>query len=541
MTLRDYLGILRRRRLIILLAVVVVVSTAVVVSRAQKPIYEASARLLLQPNQTLFDVLSGNASVSGGIDTQMEIITSEPVQERVRQSLGFDAVASVTQRGGTNVVEITARSKVPADAATIANAYTKAYIDLTREQAVNGLLDAAKQIQQKVDVLQKQIDELGAAASAAAIANQRPGSPVVLAPSTPERDSLISQQGTFKQKLDQLQVDTALKNGGAQVVAPARATTSPVSPRPRRDALMGLVAGLVLGLVAAFVLDHLDDSLKIGADLERAATGVSLLGVIPAVAWKSKGEAKVVSITEPTSSAAEAYRTLRTSITFLGLDRSLGVVQVTSPNPAEGKTTTLVNLAIAMANAGQRVIVIDCDLRRPRVHEFFGVDNETGFTSVLLGASPLSAALHDVNPRIRVLTAGPRPTNPSELLGSNRAADVLASARAQADFVLVDCPPILPVTDAAVLSAKVDGTVLIAKAGSTSSKDVAHALDMLRRVKAPVMGVVLNGATGVGGYGYRYQYQYTAAEVKAYSNGNGNGKGSENGGRRPKKGVRYPS
>jgi Mrp family chromosome partitioning ATPase len=157
----------------------------------------------------------------------------------------------------------------------------------------------------------------------------------------------------------------------------------------------------------------------------------------------------------------------------------------------------------------------------------------------------LSAAVHEVGPRMRVLTAGPRPTNPSELLSSGRASEVLASARGQADFVLVDCPPVLPVTDAAALSAKVDGTLLVVNAGATSTKELVHALDLLKRVGAPMLGTVLNGVTSEGGYGYAYSYEYgpTSDSVNGRngSSTNGNGSGSNGSGRRAKKGSKRQS
>lgn len=532
MDLRDYLSLLRQRRWVMFIAVSVVVAAAVGVSLFQTPVYAAHSRVVLQASRTVFEVGSGQQTLSPvRAQTEIQIIESAPVRDLVRERLGVAPRPNVRQVGQTDVIEIGAESTDPKMAANIANAYAESYIEFRRNQAVENLLAAGEQISRKVADLQKQIDEVTATANAAfAAANaNRPPNAQLSPPTNPERDALVNQQALFKQRLDQLQVDAALKDGGAQMVAPAVAPLSPVRPTPVRNAALGLGAGIVLALAAAFVIDHLDDSIKTEADLERAATDVSLLGVIPAVPWKDKEDIQLVSLTQPDSPAAEAYRALRTSITFLGMDRKLRVLQVTSPGSSEGKTTTLANLAVAMAGAGQRVVLVDCDLRRPRLHEFFGLKNELGFTSVLTGQVPLAAALHEVAPRILVLTAGPRPTNPSELLSSNRAGELLRAVAAQSDFVLVDCPPILPVTDAAVLSAKVDGTVLVANAGATSTKDVGHALDRLRRVAAPVIGAVLNGATGDSAYGYSYSYQYgvpASGNGKVSTNGNGKADGA---------------
>lgn len=530
MELRDYVAVLRRRRWIVILATLLVVGGALALSILQTPVYAAHARVLLQPSKTAFDNGSGQGSNTLiRVDTEIQIFESVQVRDLVREQRGTAPRASVVQVGQTDVVDVSAESTDPRQAADIANAYATSYIKFRRDQAVNSLIEAGQQIQEKVNELQKQID---------ALAQRAPATPAtagaVPAPN-PERDALVSQQALFKQRLDQLQVDAALKDGGAQLVGPAVTPTTPARPRPVHNALLALGAGLVLGLAAAFTIDHLDDSLKSGSDIERVAPGVAVLGVIPQQSWKDRSIPQVVSLTDPASPSSEAYRTLRTSVTFLGLDRKMTVVQVTSPNSSEGKSTTIANLAVAMATAGQRVILIDCDLRRPRLHEFFNLENKVGFTSVLLRVTSLSAAVQEVNPRLLVLTAGPRPTNPSELLSSSRASDLISAARDQADFVLIDCPPVLPVTDAAALSAKVDGTVLVLNAGSTSTKELTHALDLLRRVEAPLIGAVLNGVTSEDGYGYAYSYQYGNAS----ENGNGqrhNGKADRKAAKRRSRG-----
>ena len=278
----------------------------------------------------------------------------------------------------------------------------------------------------------------------------------------------------------------------------------------------------MFGLGLAFLAEYLDDSIKTREDLERLASPVPVIGVIPTVAaWKERDEIRLVSITEPNSAAAEAYRTLRTAIQFVALDRPMRVLQVTSSNASEGKTTTMANLGVALAQAGQRVILVCCDLRRPRLHEFFGLPNAVGFTSLLLGNAPLSKALQAVPnvPRLRLLASGPLPPNPSELLSSARTKEVFAALKAEADVVLIDSPPVLPVTDALVLFRQVDATLMVFSAGGTTQKQASTALAMAKQVDAPLVGTVLNGATAVGGYGAEYSYRYTTAP--AGTNGEG--------------------
>jgi capsular exopolysaccharide synthesis family protein len=235
-----------------------------------------------------------------------------------------------------------------------------------------------------------------------------------------------------------------------------------------------------------------------------------VLGLIPEVAgWKNEDVPQLITRSAPNSSTAEAYRSLRTSIQFVGIDRPLRIVQVTSPNAQEGKTTTLSNLAVVLAQAGQRVVMVCCDLRRPRLHHFFDKDNAVGFTSVLLGQSSLADAVQPAIPgqdHLWLLASGPPPPNPSELLASPLSGEILRTLASEFDLVLVDCPPVLPVTDAAVLAAHVDATVLVSIAGITTGKQLERAIEVLGQVNAGLIGTVLNGVADRTAYGYSYRY-----------------------------------
>jgi len=193
----------------------------------------------------------------------------------------------------------------------------------------------------------------------------------------------------------------------------------------------------------------------------------------------------------------------------LALDTPVVTIEVTSPSPREGKTTTVANLGVAIARAGQRVVVVGADLRCPSVHEFFGLDGSLGLTSVILGKTPLSAVLQPVagQNRLSVLPSGPLPPNPAEILSSWRFAEVLTSLHQNADVVLIDAPPVLPVADALVLSGRVDATLLVTLAGVTARQEVSHAMELLTQVGAPVVGTVLNGVAESGEHGYGYDYQ----------------------------------
>lgn len=204
----------------------------------------------------------------------------------------------------------------------------------------------------------------------------------------------------------------------------------------------------------------------------------------------------LITLREPQSPAAEAYRTLRMNLQFAALDSELRTLLVTSPGPGEGKTTTLANLAVTMAQVDQRVIVVDCDLRKPHIHRLFGLPNDLGLTTMMLEDEALASPplQETVVEGLRVLTSGPLPPRPADLLGSKRMHQVIRELCEQADIVLFDAPPVMTVTDAAVLATGVDGVLLVVSAGETKRDHAAGALERLQKINANVVGAVLNNA-----------------------------------------------
>ena len=511
--LRHYLEVLSRRRVVALLTVAVVVGLALLVSYVQEPVYVARARILMQMRgeESPFDPNTGQrADPDRALSTEIEVLRGEGVRDEVREKLGSAPPVAATPVGTTDVIEVTARSTDPRRAAEVTNAYATSYIDFKRKRAVDDLLAAAREIQASVNELQRQVDALDAQVAAAPSTGQDAARTAV----TPQRTALVQQIALFKQTLDQLHVSARLRTGGAQLVGAAGVPTSPVSPRPLRNLVLALVVGATLAVAAALLAEHLDDSIESEQDLERLTGSVPVLAVIPTVRrWKPKARPRVISLEDTRAPASEAYRTLRTAIEFLALDRPMGVVQVTSPKPGEGKSTTLANLAVTLATAGRQVIVVCCDLRRPRIHEFFGLSNDVGLASVLLGRHPIMDALQPVGglATLRLMASGPLPPYPSELLSSSRMTALFARLRTEADIVLVDSPPILPVSDALVLFRRVDATLMVFSARSTNRKEAMTALAKARQVDVPLVGAVLNGVSGRSGthYGYGYGYEQT--------------------------------
>ena len=233
--------------------------------------------------------------------------------------------------------------------------------------------------------------------------------------------------------------------------------------------------------------------------------------MVPMVtSWRRRDKPVVIALAKPTAPAAEAYRSLRTSLQFAQLERELRTILVTSPAASEGKTSTLANLGAVFAQTGQPVLLVSCDLRRPRLGKFFGLDEQVGLTTVLLGEQPLEQAIQPVPGRenLHVLAAGSLPHNPAELLSGSAAQQLFAALRQQFSLILIDSPPVLPVTDAVILSKVADATLLVVAAGQTRSGDLQRATEKLAQVNATVVGTVLNEVTRQSGYGHGYGSGY---------------------------------
>ena len=294
----------------------------------------------------------------------------------------------------------------------------------------------------------------------------------------------------------------------ATVVKPATTPTSPTSPNVPQNLALGVLLGLLLGAGQAILRDTLNVYVRTVNDIERV-TDRPVLGNI---AFDTDAEIHpLVLQVDPHSPRAEAYRRLRTNLQFLGLEEGKRSIVITSSIPGEGKTTSAINIASTLATAGERVLIIDADLRRPKVASYLQLEGSVGLTTVLIGDARLEDVVQPYgDTRMEVLTAGPVPPNPAELLGFDAMRQLVDQAMARYDSVIIDTPPLLPVTDAAVLSDLASGTLLIAGARVVRRPELAAAIASLEQVDARILGVVLNKAQPSDGdrYGYRYSYQY---------------------------------
>jgi capsular exopolysaccharide synthesis family protein len=304
-----------------------------------------------------------------------------------------------------------------------------------------------------------------------------------------------------------------LPRSNIQVVDAAQPSQIPIKPKKSMNMILAVVLGLVLGSGLAFFFEYLDNTIKSPEDIERVI-GAPLLGIVPSAgrAKKSAGPSgkpshpiETVLSAEPKSSYAEAYRTIRTGVLLSSAERPPKVVLVTSPGPVEGKTTTAANLAIAMAQAGSSTLLIDADLRRPRIHQLFARENPGGHSEadwngnlkglgpVLVGEATAEAAIRQTPiPLLSVLTSGPIPPNPAELLGSHRMRDLIGELGRKFDRIIIDSPPLVPVTDATLLSTICDGVVLVVKESRTTKLLALEGRKRLSEAKAKLLGVVFN-------------------------------------------------
>lgn len=299
------------------------------------------------------------------------------------------------------------------------------------------------------------------------------------------------------------------------VVKPATLSTGAVSPRVARDAILALILGLLLGVGLAVLRETLDVSVKDPSEIQDDF-GLPTLGII---GFDPDAPTRPLVVqSDPRSHRAEAFRQLRTNLQFLDVDRSPRSLVISSSIPEEGKTTTATNLAITLAQSGLRVVIVEGDLRRPRLATYLGLRGAVGLTNVLVGKVSLDDAIQRWGTdQLHVLASGPTPPNPSELLGSQGMADVIHQLEQTHDFVLIDAPPLLPVTDAAVIATAAGGAILIVRHGHTKQKQLAHAVAALRSVDATVYGVVLTmvPTRGPDAYYYGYNYHYKVSDHAA--------------------------
>jgi len=329
----------------------------------------------------------------------------------------------------------------------------------------------------------------------------------------------------LQEKYQESRITEVGQLGIVRIIDWAKAPDFPVKPKKKINLILGFLLGIGLGVGIAFVTDYLDNSINTMEDVERLQ--LPLMATIPFIKpEQSNGvmekirpsedpeaqdiNERLITHLKPKSPISEAYRTLRTNITFTAPDNPKQVIMVTSSGPKEGKSTSISNLAITFSHMGTKTLLVDSDLRRPMLHKLFGMEKQSGLTNILVGKDTLESAVKKVHslPNLDILTCGILPPNPAELLGSVQMQELLADTKKKYEIVLIDTPPIIAVTDSSVLSTMVDGVILVVRSAHSKTEAVVHAIEQLNRVEAPMLGVILNGIQASNVYGSYYYYNY---------------------------------
>ena len=489
--------------------------------------------------------LSGR--VASGADGQIE--ASQLRIRTIEAELEPYYVRNPAFRTGADVPEVVTRRRD--EVARLRERIAALSAQLTQESIAAGGGDAPTGFRRVADLRAQLTDgEIalgGLAAQQAALRSQIaeiearlgqiPGQSIDLAQLQRERLGAERLYSALDEKLQEARVAEQSQLGYATILRPAFAAPAPFAPNRGRNIGLGVLLGLALGVGAAIARVRLDHRIHRPDDLARA--DLPLLGTIPDMGpllRKEFGKADrlhvgersldvhLVTLLNPMATVSETYRALRTSIQFARPDAEVRTLLVTSSNPSEGKSVTAANIAIVMAQAGRRVLLIDADLRRPTVHRKFGVSRDPGVVQALFSDGPFDAsAATEVADGLFVLPAGMIAPNPSEMLGSKRMRDFLAAAHDQFDLVILDAPPVLAATDAVLLSTQADATVLVARAGVTRDYDLESSRSALASVGARLIGVVLNGFDVSQAYGYRYKYAYRYGQDYAYGHDSNTG------------------
>jgi capsular exopolysaccharide synthesis family protein len=401
-----------------------------------------------------------------------------------------DAI-SVQLVPNTMILEIDASNHVPKVARDWANQVATSFITYERTTAIEQVAVSTADITKRIDGLQSQMAAAGSSAtSSTAVA------------------SLTSQIGALQTELQSLPGVAALSTGGGSVIVPASMPTLPITPKTRQNVALGGILGLLLAGGLVLLMESLDDRLRSNDEIELRA-GAPTLGSVPYTKELSAKTPSTSIVHQPSSIVAEAYRTLRTNLGFLSVERPLRTILVTSSVKGEGKSTTSANLAAAFALSGVKTILVSADLRRPSVHKFFGLPNTEGLVDALHPDARVETLLQqNALPDFRLLAAGRIPPNPTEILASTRFARILTVLREAADLVIIDSPPLLGVADASALASRVDGVLLVVNPKEVDRRTFTHATEQLRKAGGRLLGTVMNAVGPGQGYGYGYDYDY---------------------------------
>lgn len=516
MEIKQYIAIIQRWLWAIIAGSLLVGIVTYLVNINTPPTYRATTRLLIDQApgsgtndyaQVLFEQRLAT--------TYVQIIESYPVFEETIQQLSLPFTANqlagrvtVSTPEDTQIIIISVVDTEPGRAAQIADTIGQVFTTQNQERQTARYAASIVVWEERKDEIQAELQDLEQRINALGTAESPEAAAELSVLETNRREAQIRYTDAFN-NLEQLRVEEAKSSDNLLVFEPAQIPALPFAPRVLTNTLLGFVVGGLVALGIVFLIEYLDDTVK-SPEQVLEATSLSTLGAIASIKIADSAS-RLVTFNNPRAPVSEAYRVLRTNLGFAAIDGELRSILVTSPSPSEGKSTTSANLAVVMSQTGKRVIIVDSDLRRPTQHKIFGVSNNQGLTTALLDTeTPLENHIQESTvPNLRVLTSGPIPPNPAELLNSHRMEFVLNELEKVADFVIFDTPPAMTVADASILAAQVDGSVLVTEAGHTRRQALGQAAETLQKSGGHLLGIVLNQIrpTRSGYYNY-YYYRY---------------------------------
>ena len=502
--LAHYLNVLRRGAWIVVLLAVLGAAGAGYLSSRKEKLYQASSDVFLS-SQNLGYALSNVAPpyldpVREG-QTQADLAQTRAVAAHAVSSAGIRGrtaaqvlgETTVTNASNADLLTFSVTDPNPDYAARLATAYARAYTNYRRALDTKALISAR-------DEVQRRLDELKAAGQ--------------------EGSALYA---SLSDKYQQLRTLEVLQGSNVLLVRPARGAGQ-VQPQPRRNGILGGILGLVLGVGIAFLMDALNTKVRSSKEVEDRLD-LPLLGRLAEPPRKLRNRDQLQMLVDPRAHEAEAYQILATNLDFVNVDRGAKTILVTSARNEEGKSTTVANLAVALARAGRRVVLIDLDFRRPSLHRYFDATGHAGLTQVLLKHADLDDALvpvpivdqegdatsgnGSVAGLLELLTVGPIPPNPAELIRSHALSELLAEVERRADVVLIDSPPMIGLSDTVSLSAKVDAMLLVVRLSDLRRAVLEETARLLENARVVKLGFVVTGSSAEAPYGYRYGYGYT--------------------------------
>lgn len=523
MEIRQYVSVVWKWLWLIALATVIAGGISYYASIQQPKVYQASTKVMVGSSILNSNPNSGDLYTSSQLAlTYTQLVTTMPVVQGTIDALGIKMDpdylrGSISARivEGTQLIDLRVTDTNPPRAKALADEVAHqltlqgpAGAEQQRALQRDFVLQQANDLQKKIQDAQNQINDLE----------------TTMKTTTSARDLSDQQQqvaGLEKQINDWRQSYGGLiafltpqSPNYLSIVEPAEVPTSAVYPNVSLNVALAAMMGLLLSVAAAFLLEYLDDTIKTPDDVLRVA-GLPTVGGIGVIGGRL-GD-KLIAASAPRSPIAEAYRVLRTNVSFADVDHPVKSILVTSAGPMEGKSLNAANLAIVMAQAGLKTILLDCDLRRPSQHRLWGMSNEKGLTNGLLATSAADGFISPTRlENLRVYTSGAIPPNPAELLGSERMRQLKGHLEKQSDIIVIDSPPCFPVADAAILSRMADGVLLVVDAGRTRREEILRAKTVIQNAGGRILGIVLNRLTrSSSGYSYYYHRYYTQDEKPA--------------------------